>query len=107
MARINFLSLSPGEQEKILDRFFTAVSLLDSVEEARDFFLEVSNPNETAMFSRRLLIAERLLAGRTYEEIRRELGVGRDTIARVKGCLEIGRGGYKKVIEKLKKLEGE
>lgn len=47
----------------------------------------VFRPHELEMFNNRLRILKRLQAGKTYDQIQEELGVGIDTIARMSGIL--------------------
>ncbi len=52
------------------------------------FLLSFLTPSERVMLARRLQIARRLIAERTYEDIRRELHVGLDTIQEVDRWLQ-------------------
>jgi len=57
--------------------------------------------SELIMILRRLQIAKLLLDGGTYFNIKNKLGVGLDTIKRVRYKLDNGSGGYLKFIKKL------
>jgi len=50
------------------------------------------------MLARRIEIAKRLLEGESYDDIAKNLKVGKDTIGRVQGWLASGFGGYKKAV---------
>lgn len=47
------------------------------------FLQTVLTPSEITMISRRLGVASKLLKGKTYREIRQELGVGLSTVATI------------------------
>ena len=55
------------------------------------------------MILRRLQIAKMLLDGCLYWQIRKELGVGPDTIKTVRAKMDQGNGGYVNFIKELKK----
>jgi TrpR-related protein YerC/YecD len=105
MARFNLYKLSPQEQRRLLDRFFIAATSLDSFEEIKNFFKDLLHPQEIAMLARRLKIAEMLLSKETYDEISRRMGVGYTTIAKVHRWVNAKRGGYRIVVERLKKFD--
>ena len=48
-------------------------------------------------------LAKRLLAGETYESIRKQIPVSSATITRVNTALQFGSGGYRTVLEKREK----
>lgn len=105
MARFNLYKLSPQEQRRLLDRFFVAATSLGSFEEIKNFFKDLLHPQEIAMLARRLKIAEMLLGKETYDEISRRMGVGYTTIAKVHRWVNAKRGGYRIVVERLKKFD--
>lgn len=45
--------------------------------------------HELEMFQNRVAIIQLLIAGKTYEEVRKRLGVGIDTIAKMSAVLEL------------------
>jgi TrpR-related protein YerC/YecD len=88
---------------KYLDYLYTAVTSLKSREEVKFFLKDLLTESERIMLGRRILIAQRLLEGKTYDDIVRELGVGIDTIVRVHRWLADESNGYEKTIKNLKR----
>jgi len=89
---------------RYLDTLYTAVSSLNSREEVKNFLRDLLTESERVMAGRRIIIAQRLLEEKSYLEIKRELGVGIDTITRVHRWLEDDIDGYEKVVKKLEKI---
>ena len=89
---------------RYLDILYTAVSSLNSREEVKKFLRDLLTESERIMMGRRIIIAQRLLEDKSYLEIKRELGVGMDTIIRVHRWLEDDIDGYEKVVKKLEKV---
>lgn len=88
-------------QDQLWIEFCDLVVGLKSREAVRRFFCDLMNRTERLMFIRRLQIASLLEAGATYEQIKKTLGVGATTIARVHRWLEFGRGGYRSAVQRL------
>lgn len=103
MARYNSNRMPYADQEKLLTLLCKVLHALGKPEAMRDFLKDLLNRDERVMLVRRLLVADRLLKGHTYERIKHDLRVGSSTISRVDRWLHFGRGGYKRAIEKLKK----
>lgn len=83
-----------------LDKLFTAILKLESVDECYRFFEDVCTIKELQDISQRLEVAFLLNEGKNYQEISSNTGVSTATISRVNKCLNYGSGGYKMVIEK-------
>lgn len=107
MARFDSKKLTREKQEEIWDEFCQVLANLDTLDDIKRFFRDLLNRSERTMLVRRLQIAKLLEEGFTYREIRNLLHVGVATISRVERWLNFGRGGYKRAIKKLKKLEGD
>ena len=105
MSRTKIEQFSKEEQNKLLRKFFTSVAALQSYQEVANFFMDLFNSEETAMFARRLKIAQFLEMGLRYDEIAAKMHSGFDTIAKVNHWLQYGRGGYKNAVKKLNKME--
>lgn len=103
--------LSRAEVEKIFYLLCLAVSKAADVNNAAKFLRDLLSYQETEMIAKRLKIAELLLEGKTYSEIRQILKVSVGTIARVQGWLKMSGEGYRWVIQQTKndmnKLEGK
>lgn len=89
---------------KYLDVLYTAMSGLKSREEIKSFLRDLLTESERVMIGRRIIIAQRLLEEKSYDEIVRELRVGKDTIMRVHRWLEDETEGYEKAIKQLEKV---
>lgn len=93
-------------KKQIDDLFIEFIEALDSVKnskEAASFIRDLLSEQEIVMFARRLQIANLLIAGETYENIRQALKVSFGTIARVQTWLNLYGDGYRAVIEKVRK----
>ena len=94
MAKVNPRKLDSKEKMKYLDLLWTSIAELKEREEVKSFFKDLLTPSESVMLARRILIAKMLLEDKTYDDIRMELRVGLDTVAKVHGWLISGFGGY-------------
>ncbi len=92
--------INPKEKIKYLDALYTTVSCLDSREEVKLFLRDLLTESERIMLGRRILIAQKLLKDISYDNIIKEMKVGKDTIMRVHRWLEDDAGGYEKTINK-------
>ena len=91
------------KEKNNLNQFYKAVLTLENEEECRMFFDDVATIKELLDLSARLEVARMLDSGSVFSEISRETGASSATISRVNKCLEYGEGGYKAVLDKLKK----
>ena len=111
---MRYNQLTDFEKKKYLGEFYDMISLLRTRDEVKKFFKDLLTLSEVVMISRRIQIAKMLLGGLGYEEIRKELKVGSNTINQVEKWLNNGFGGYKEIIkrhgkeksEKFKKADG-
>lgn len=101
MGKFDPYSLLLSDRNKLLNEFYSLVISLKSREQVINFFKDLFTPSEAVMFARRIQIAKMLLSGSSYEEIRKKLKVGVDTIVRVQRWLKDGFGGYIKALEKV------
>ena len=100
MAKIKPYSVPVEERRRIIGDFFGLVSNLRTKQEIIDLFVGLLTPSEALMLGRRLQVAKAILDEKTFEEIRKEIGVSFETIAKVEKWL-YGRGeAYKKVLSK-------
>ncbi|MFO7807622.1 MAG: YerC/YecD family TrpR-related protein [Candidatus Moraniibacteriota bacterium] len=88
-----------NERYKRMSNLFEMVVNIKSKKEAADFFKDLLTPSEALMLSNRIIIAKKLMEGFSYEDIRKELGVGYTTINNVNRWLYTGFGGYLRVIK--------
>lgn len=84
-----------------LDDFWSAVALLESKKEAREFFFDLLTHTERKMLAKRLQITMMLLDGDDYRAIRDNLGVTDVTIAKVNNWLNTDAEGLRKIAKRL------
>lgn len=102
MSRYNEKRISYTEQDRLMDAFCAMLVSLKSKRAIKDFLKDLLNRQERVMIVRRLLIAQMLIRGHTYQEIIQALHCGSPTIARIDRWLHFGRGGFKKALSLLK-----
>ena len=88
-----------------MDILIESILSLESEEECRAFLQDLSTMQELISFSQRLQVARLLLAGETYESIRRQIPISSTTITRINTALHFGAGGYHKVLPRLSRKE--
>ena len=104
--KVEIRKLSKEERIKYLDALYTTVATLKSRDEVKLFLRDLLTESERIMVGRRILIAQKLLADKSYDEIAGEMRVGMDTITRVHRWLEDEASGYEKAITALNKEMG-
>lgn len=98
MSKLN-KKLKKDEVGKLFYKLCLAISKIKKPEETANFLSDLLSAKEVEMISKRLKIAEMLLEGFSYEEIKEELGAGSGTIARVQEWLNISGEGYRRAVE--------
>ena len=93
-------------KSKCLDALYAALDFAKERNETKSFINDILTEGEKIMVGRRILIAKRLLIKQPRRKIVAEMGVGLDTVYRVKKWLGGRHKGYEKVIEKIKKAVG-
>lgn len=91
------------ERNKLLGEFWTTISLLETVDEIKNFLKDLLSETEAVMLARRLKIAQLIYAGWSYERIEKSLHTSPATIASVHSWLDGGFGGYISGIIRLKR----
>nr|MBQ8244819.1 hypothetical protein [Oscillospiraceae bacterium] len=89
----------PGEAQ-----FYEAVLSLQTLEDCRLFFEDVSTIKELQAMSQRFRVACLLDEGKNYLEVSEATGASSATISRVNRCLLYG-GGYRAALDHLQKGE--
>ena len=89
----------------LANTFFNAVLSLQTAEECQAFFKDVCTIKELQDLTQRLQVAVLLDQGKNYQEISKQTSVSSATISRVNRCLVYGDGGYRTVIDRMKKSE--
>ncbi len=82
---------------------YEAVLTLRTPEECRLFFEDICTIKELQAMQQRFQVACQLNAGKNYNAVYADTGVSSATICRVNKCLVYGDGGYRTVLERLKK----
>ena len=92
------------QKDAILVDLFISLASTHSAGEVKLFFSDLLTAKETRRIATRLRIAVYLKYGYTYDEIVSELGVGKDTIARVATWLSVNGQGYALVVNRLAEI---
>jgi TrpR-related protein YerC/YecD len=87
-------------QSEEMDRLFSAVLKLKTVEECYMFFEDICTISELKSIAQRLKVAELLQAKHTCHDISESTGASTATISRVNKCLNYGTGGYSLVLKR-------
>ncbi len=90
-----------------IDELFKAILLLENEEDCYRFFEDICTINEIHSIAQRLQVARLLSENKTYSEIERITKASTATISRINKCLVYGADGYRRIIERLRKSEGE
>ena len=88
-------------EKKNVDKFYDAVMSIETKEECKAFFEDVSTIKELLDMSARLEVASMLVKGKVFNEISRETGASSATISRVNKCLGYGSGGYELILGRI------
>jgi len=82
---------------------FEAFLSLDSVDEVRDFCIDLMTPQEVEAFADRWEVAWQLNKGNSQRKVSTDTKVSIATVTRVNRFLTRGADGYKNVLSKLQK----
>ena len=89
------------------EEFCRIFASLESFEEVQALCRDLFTTSEIVMFVRRLRTARLLLAGQTYEEIMRGLGIGNSTVKAVAGKLSQRGEGFSAIQRRQEAIIGE
>ena len=84
--------------ETHLEKLYKAILKLKSVDDVKDFLGDLCTQKEIFQMAQRLIAAECLIKGDTYEEVIEKTDISSATLSRVSKCVKNGNG-YKKVIK--------
>ena len=94
-------------KDKISDEMvlelYKAITACDNLSDTQVFLEDLLTNQEVEKFAQRLKAAELLMQGETYEEVIHVTQISSTTLSRISKCLQYGDGGYKKIIDKIKK----
>jgi len=97
MGRFDYCTMPAKKRRQFIDRLAKIVATIRKEDEARYFVERLFTESEIVMFMRRLEVAEMLVGGLTYEQIRRKLKVGTSTITAVDGWLTDAAYEYQQI----------
>ena len=89
------------DKEKLLFAFCHALNSIKSPEETAMFIQDLLSGPEAEMLAKRLKIAELLIQGSTFDQIKKSLKTSKGTIARVSIWLQESGEGFRRVIKRL------
>ena len=89
--------------EKGTDLLISALIAIDNEADAKDFLSDLLSFQELETMSQRMEVAKMLSEKKSYQEIADLTGASTATISRVNRSYTYGPGGYKKILESLKK----
>lgn len=104
--KVKSKQLSKEARIETLDALYTAAAGIRGRDGMKRFLRDLLTESERVMLGRRILIARRLMEGEPSYSIRADMGVGPDTIFRVKRWLEDQVPGYEDAIREMKKEFG-
>ncbi|MEG1406365.1 MAG: YerC/YecD family TrpR-related protein [Ruthenibacterium sp.] len=87
-------------RNKQTDTLFDAILQLKNKEECYEFFADLCTIKELADMAQRVQAANMLLAGKTYEQIVKNVEISTATISRINRCIQYGSGGYEKILKR-------
>ena len=82
---------------------YEAILQLENEEECEKFFSDLCTITELDAMLQRIKAAKLLLENKTFQEVTSATKISSATLARVSKCIKYGDGGYKQIIDKLKK----
>jgi len=91
------------EVEKIFYQLCLAISRTKNVDTASKLLRDMLSYQESEMIAKRLKIAEFIIEGETYDDIRKALKVSPGTIARVQEWMKISGDGYRWAIQQTRR----
>lgn len=98
----NYVSQLRSEE---IDSVFQAILALQDVEECYRFFQDICTVTELQSIAQRWEVARQLDGGVTYQDISKNLNASTATISRVNRSLSYGAGGYRMMLNRLKKKD--
>ncbi|MBI4407083.1 MAG: helix-turn-helix domain-containing protein [Candidatus Kerfeldbacteria bacterium] len=84
---------------------FKAILQLQTVDESKKFFRDLCTIAELEAISERWHVVQLLIQGIPYREIRKQTGASTATVTRVAQWLNRGKGGYRLVLKRMKRIK--
>ena len=89
-----------------IDRLFKTILQLGSIKECYRYFEDLCTMKEIRDLGQRLEVARLLDEGCSYMQAGEATGASSATIGRVKRCLNYGSGGYRLILNRMRKGGG-
>jgi len=105
MAKFHPSKLTNQGKQKLFIQLCRVLSDTKNITEAAELLRDLLTEQEVEMIGKRLKIADLLLDGLTYSNIKQALKVSDPTIARVHEWLKVAGEGFRAAKEKLKKYK--
>jgi len=99
--------LPKEEVEKIFFKLCVALAETKDAQESAELLRDLLSYQEAEMIAKRLMIADMIIGNKTYQEIKDSLKVSFGTIARVQEWLKISGSGYRKAVQRVRKIGKE
>ena len=93
-------------RDRQTDELFRSILSLESVEECYQYFEDLCTMKEIRDLGQRLEVASLLDEGCSYMQAGEATGASSATIGRVKRCLNYGSGGYRLILNRMRKGGG-
>lgn len=93
-------------RDRQTDELFRSILSLESVEECYRYFEDLCTMKEIRDLGQRLEVARLLDEGCSYMQAGQATGASSATIGRVKRCLNYGSGGYRLILNRMRKGGG-
>jgi len=90
--------LTQKERIRTLDALYTAAGSVHGREAVKLFLRDLLTESERIMLGRRVLVARQLLRGASYEDIRKSVGAGPNTVSKIERWLHDQFPGYEQAI---------
>lgn len=98
MGKVQHRQLTKSEWEALRRTLVTAFRRSGVKREGEELLFDLLTKSEVIMLARRLLIAQHLLKGESFEEIARELHVGLPTVQSIDHWLEAKLPFYRRIL---------
>ena len=93
-------------RDRQTDELFRSILSLESVEECYRYFEDLCTMKEIRDLGHRLEVSRLLDEGCSYMQAGEATGASSATIGRVKRCLNYGSGGYRLILNRMRKGGG-
>lgn len=100
--KVSVRKMKSGEHHSLEQELWGVLAKLRMGKDLQSVLRDLLTPSEVVMLARRLRIARGLLAGKSFDRIRRDLGVGLATIAGVEHWLGKDEGRYRSLLRDLR-----